>query len=1020
MSNTVYLDHVAISNFRGYGRDFRLTLPSTAGVTILSGPNGLGKTSFFEAIEWAMTGTVHRLSELGDSDVPPPSYLGRRHSTVDMFSVGLHFSDGSDIVRTQQLLPTAEPPAAVGTAVEDVASILRGDSTQWQVTASNLADYLRLTHFHPQSASIRFVSLDAKKRWIRVSPLAGTDRFDRVRRNITHAKYGLTSEVKHCQSALEAAESKMREWQEKTARLLARQSTAANLRGAMTPDDAVRALRELGEAHGLLGSPGASAGNQNVEELVSSIRTELQKTLGRLRSIAESLDQLGDLPSQYAHAQAAREHLSGLLVALARDLSTAEADLTTAASEAAAARVTRERREQDLEVGRRVQRATQDYRRDLAELTKAQAAFDTARSVYATAVEALARSEGESNLLAERLTRRAQIEATREQSSREIVDLDNALLRRQQFHALANQRAREVDQLVEVQSRLDEARTLEREISGELQLVVTEGTRLDQQLAEEQKRLSRLASAVSEIAAHVRDDDLDCPVCSSAFEFGVLRRRILGNLQTALGQTRAIASAMADVRVRGEEIGARQRQVDAMRVELDRERRGHEAMIRQVDSASAPLLRDDLTALAIANQDEVEQRQRTAKKIVADAAAALANTPEPDAATVSRVRAETLRLRADRELRRIEVSSSQASLDDLTARVVRGRTLVPREDADLDAVDVENAENVAALVRSHEAAVESALSAEKAMSASRERAAIVRSESERASRELRLCTEQIGELRSRWIRSELAGEPTVTALVQMAESVASRIAQLNSAESGLSSVAAGVLAWGEQVELRELEEDLARLSAGLTLPEHGDRLARDVRAAASRCERAISVQESVETLSDGLAAVSATFDSAALRPFAALLRRFLRALVRDQNFHGITAEHQRVRGGSNLLRLAIGDGGPSAELLLSEGQLGEVSLAAILTASCLYPWSRWPALLLDDPMQYHDLVHSTAFFETLRNLVMFRGVQAIVSMHDSEQASYFRRKLESCAVPCVECEYVASGEEGTIVRTLER
>jgi exonuclease SbcC len=266
----------------------------------------------------------------------------------------------------------------------------------------------------------------------------------------------------------------------------------------------------------------------------------------------------------------------------------------------------------------------------------------------------------------------------------------------------------------------------------------------------------------------------------------------------------------------------------------------------------------------------------------------------------------------------------------------------------------------------------------------------------------------------------LSGEPTVTALAQTAENVASRIARLNGVEPSLAAVADGALAWREHAELRELEEDLARLSAGLPLAEYGDRVASDVRDARSSLLQVLSVQDSVEALSNGLTAVSTTFDSAALRPFAALLRRFLRALVRDQSFHGITAEHQRIRGGSNLLRLAIGDGGPSAELLLSEGQLGEVSLAAILTASCLYPWSRWPALLLDDPMQYHDLVHSTAFFETLRNLVMFRGMQAIVSMHDAEQASYFRRKLESCAVPCVECEYVASGEEGTIVRTLER
>jgi len=43
----------------------------------------------------------------------------------------------------------------------------------------------------------------------------------------------------------------------------------------------------------------------------------------------------------------------------------------------------------------------------------------------------------------------------------------------------------------------------------------------------------------------------------------------------------------------------------------------------------------------------------------------------------------------------------------------------------------------------------------------------------------------------------------------------------------------------------------------------------------------------------------------------------------------------------------------------------------MLAASTAFPWSRWRVLMLDDPTQYNDLIHATALFDVLRNLVRF-------------------------------------------------
>lgn len=53
------LKEVNIKNFRGY-REEKIKIPKEADIILLTGNNGLGKTSFFDAIEWGITGQIKR------------------------------------------------------------------------------------------------------------------------------------------------------------------------------------------------------------------------------------------------------------------------------------------------------------------------------------------------------------------------------------------------------------------------------------------------------------------------------------------------------------------------------------------------------------------------------------------------------------------------------------------------------------------------------------------------------------------------------------------------------------------------------------------------------------------------------------------------------------------------------------------------------------------------------------------------------------------------------------------------
>ncbi|MCZ2258077.1 AAA family ATPase [Sporosarcina sp. G11-34] len=66
MNRNFFIKDVEIKNFRGYSNqkfDFFKGKEDYRGLILLGGPNGYGKTSLLDAIEWCFTGSVHRLKK---------------------------------------------------------------------------------------------------------------------------------------------------------------------------------------------------------------------------------------------------------------------------------------------------------------------------------------------------------------------------------------------------------------------------------------------------------------------------------------------------------------------------------------------------------------------------------------------------------------------------------------------------------------------------------------------------------------------------------------------------------------------------------------------------------------------------------------------------------------------------------------------------------------------------------------------------------------------------------------------
>jgi DNA repair exonuclease SbcCD ATPase subunit len=91
MADVRCIDWIEIENFRGFADTVRFDL--AASVVIASGPNGSGKTSFCDAIQWMLVGAVGHLADVSTRRDAPYVENVFRPGTTARVAAGLQFPD---------------------------------------------------------------------------------------------------------------------------------------------------------------------------------------------------------------------------------------------------------------------------------------------------------------------------------------------------------------------------------------------------------------------------------------------------------------------------------------------------------------------------------------------------------------------------------------------------------------------------------------------------------------------------------------------------------------------------------------------------------------------------------------------------------------------------------------------------------------------------------------------------------------------------------------------------------------
>lgn len=141
------LKSISIQNFRAYRTKKVFDLGSS--VTILYGPNGFGKTSFFDAIDFAVTGGVGRLAKATGGLARVAKHLDGQSDPTEV-SLTLEREGKTHVITRNLADPNNASVNGKVTPRKEVLSLLTGGTTPGADRVDSLVDLFRATHLFSQ------------------------------------------------------------------------------------------------------------------------------------------------------------------------------------------------------------------------------------------------------------------------------------------------------------------------------------------------------------------------------------------------------------------------------------------------------------------------------------------------------------------------------------------------------------------------------------------------------------------------------------------------------------------------------------------------------------------------------------------------------------------------------------------------------------------------------------------------------------------------------------------------------
>jgi DNA repair exonuclease SbcCD ATPase subunit len=1017
--NDLFLRKVELSNFRVYGNSYTFDLPPSPGVTLIVGANGLGKTTFFDGVEWALTNEVSRFADIPtDGRRRERDPLTRLGVPEGSHRVSLQFTDGAPIDRGRGVAP----------ADGVVANLLR--KPQWP-EIGDLHRYLSITHFLGQASSQRFSVRKPKDQWEALKGPAGVDRINYIKDRIggQAARQAFTRAIREATERVATAEADLASWQELV-------GDRDRLEQLSVSDEAVPA------------SAVAVAANEigaRFAQIAPDVRWNVATSAESVESILSRLSALGAVVAGRSQSELARLQTLEALVA-DYEKSTADMLATTMLVQESEARQTK--------TESALADADQTATVAAAALATAQRVAGEAHSRVGTVARATAAAAQLNTVIGDVRNLDVAIVATehatkmaedRQSELNGLVATTLASINRRRLIAdqLAQARVRRdlVDRLIAIQVEIDRIATAasEEKAAGlrqqrlallrQKEIAVVEVTRINSELRRMDERQAAIAEAVATLAARMSADDTECPVCATRFAVGELvaisQTRPEGRMQAVSG----LATVLAAQQLQIEKINEQLREVERLLAEQN-----EQLIVLTALRAESAELRQQLLEAGAVPDAQLSPAAEAAR--VADLelrAQALDETADAGVA-LEELETRLNAVRADIQAEAARLVGLTRSRTDALAKIEMARAVLQQTPEFWNTsngiiVDIAAVEAVATQ-HSVQAAVALAIAQAHAEEARlkrdtlRQQLATDTAALGTANARLNDLVRRRQTMTSTWLASGMSGEPDDARLEAHRLGARNRASQITILTERQRRTTAGYRTWLQDEALRERRDRVAQRMIALQADSEtsvATVLISVVTAAQDDLKNAQEARGRMDALVSQMQTQADIYAERVLQPLNQTIQRFGRALMTWSDASIIyRAEHYATRSElrpsavrtdsqGRILPLEI-----NPNMFFSEGQLSALSVSALFAASTTFQWSRWRCLLMDDPLQHNDVIHASAFLDLVRQLVRRLGYQIVMSTHDSAEAAFLARKCQSANIPFAVQELTPRGDDGLV------
>lgn len=965
------LKSIQLSNIRRFSENSKIEFSS--GATILLAPNGTGKTAVFEAIEFGLTGKISRLGYDLSPIIRETQNTARVSLDFGEVQATAQVARSGDIKRTGDLSPLFP-----------------------ETDPNDVPFLLRLTHLLDQREREWLVQADSKLAGSQLARLPIGKDGSQATSVLGSIRRTINNQVKQANAAVESLEAELGEWQSLT---LDRDLASAQSQGALRSRENIsESISDIARRAQCLEQLPANLLAQPLQddglEIASNVLEQLVR--GKLKQLRDQVTALVDIDGLIARFSSEKLRAKQIT----NDLTTSAAELAEKTQNRALAISTHELLQQELTTAENKRIGIAQQLNKLMNKAKAEDAVDQSKVKMKNLGIDLNNAEKKVTTLLSEHERNEELRAQHNLINiqrKALLELNAELQTAEKLVELWEQK---IHHQTELTVSINDKKLQEGILLEQRRVALSSHATIEAEEQISKSSYRALAStadsirqAVSSIAAHLPNDRGDCPLCGEEHGAVVLHERVAKALEAidpnVVEAERHVKRTSDTVQKSLESVTINQTELLVCQSEIVELESQHAELTTQTDDfRTNKLLGGETVTLAKeATQQRVEannlnmqlldERQQKFAPAIApelfnqtkgfyDAALlTLSNVRQNHAEANSRleqaisalaaINADTPSTQTLEELS-IEQNQNANHIIELNAKVLVEKTALEKQQAQL--TEITNK--------------------------------VSSKETELSETQSRLAT-----FRATWRQLSIHGDPE-------AEVASSHVAQLHTSINELAQhpetieiIKIEISAWKKLEQARTAQTVLDRRRGEFSEAEFIEKLNQRVKKTQSEFGDLSLLSRALDSLNNYLATEIENVHKhvlAVVPRWQALLKQ----VVRDQRFSRINLKFRTLYGKEHAEASLTLHGKPThAPSIASEAQLTDLQLTFLLSMAMDHKWSSWPALLLDDPTQHHDMVHAASVFDVLRDYIVDHGFQVVIATHDALQARYFMRKLQN-------------------------